>query len=439
MAKERRRAVLELLQRPGNSRCADCGAPDPEWASYTLGVFICLSCSGVHRNIPQVSKVKSVRLDAWEEAQVEFMASHGNNTARDTYESKVPPFYYRPTFSDCHLLREQWIRAKYERREFTHPEKQEPYSAGYREGFLWKRGRDNGQFLSRKFVLTEREGALKYFNRNDAKEPKAIMKIEHLNATFQPAKIGHPHGLQVTYLKDNSTRNIFVYHEDGKMVDWFNALRAARFHYLQVAFPGASDADLVPKLSRNYLKEGYMEKTGPKHTEGFRKRWFTMDDRRLMYFKDPLGAGDLAWLSPAPALRTPSPVGKSSSAAGSAATLCWTGSRHPRRATTGRMASRSSRQSAGSCWHVRLSQSGGRGQQLFGRLWTGPCCPRNMQWKPTSSINRSRAGPGGPRNPDSCDLASEDTAARLWRPTARGGWPPGPCPEGQPQSGAAGT
>ncbi|RLW01404.1 hypothetical protein DV515_00007876 [Chloebia gouldiae] len=177
------------------------------------------------------------------------------------------------------------------------------------------------------------------------------MKIEHLNATFQPAKIGNPHGLQITYLKDNSTRNIFVYHEDGKeIVDWFNAIRAARFHYLQVAFPGASDSDLVPKLSRNYLKEGYMEKTGPKcpflvqlaqslavlalmaqkpsvsnspspsgcskcfetpgscvvreklfqcviwhfltpqQTEGFKKRWFTMDDRRLMYFKDPLDA-----------------------------------------------------------------------------------------------------------------------------------------------------
>ncbi|KAF3853240.1 hypothetical protein F7725_013928 [Dissostichus mawsoni] len=37
------------------------------------------------------------------------------------------------------------------------------------------------------------------------------------------------------------------------------------------------------------MKEGFMEKTGPKHTEGFKKRWFTMDDRRLMYFKDPLG------------------------------------------------------------------------------------------------------------------------------------------------------
>lgn len=42
---------------------------------------------------------------------------------------------------------------------------------GYREGFLWKRGRDNGQFLSRKFVLTEREGALKYFNRSDVSRP----------------------------------------------------------------------------------------------------------------------------------------------------------------------------------------------------------------------------------------------------------------------------
>ena len=29
-----------------------------------------------------------------------------------------------------------------------------------------------------------------------------------------------------------------------EMVDWFNAIRAARFHYLQVAFPGASDDEV---------------------------------------------------------------------------------------------------------------------------------------------------------------------------------------------------
>uniref|UniRef100_A0A3Q3WXT3 Uncharacterized protein n=1 Tax=Mola mola TaxID=94237 RepID=A0A3Q3WXT3_MOLML len=291
-ARERnRQRLMRLLEGSGNGSCADCGAADPEWASYTLGVFVCQSCSGLHRNIAQISKVKSILLDPWSSSEVEFMESVGNNTAKAKNEQIVPAFYYRPTYNDCTLLREQWIRAKYERREFLSLERQEPYSAGYREGFLWKRGRDNGQYLSRKFILSEREGVLKYFNKHDAREPKAIMKIHSVNATFQPTKIGTAHGLQITYLKENSTRNIFVYHEDGKeMVDWFNAIRAARFHYLQVAFPGAPISDLLPKLTRNYLKEGFMEKTGPKHTEGFKKRWFTMDDRRLMYFKDPLDA-----------------------------------------------------------------------------------------------------------------------------------------------------
>ncbi|XP_004559452.1 arf-GAP with dual PH domain-containing protein 1 [Maylandia zebra] len=286
-----RQRVKALLDKPGNGNCADCGAAGPEWASYTLGVFVCHSCSGLHRNIAQISKVKSLILDPWTPSELEFMDSVGNNAAKAIYEQLVPAFYYCPTFKDCTVLRDQWIRAKYERKEFLCVEKQEPYSAGYREGFLWKRGRDNGQYLSRKFILSEREGVLKYFNKHDAKEPKAIMKINTLNATFQPSKMGTAHGLQITYLKDNSTRNVFVYHEDGKeIVDWFNGIRAARLRYLQVAFPLALNSELLPKVTRNYLKEGYMEKTGPKHTEGFKKRWFTMDDRRLLYFKDPLDA-----------------------------------------------------------------------------------------------------------------------------------------------------
>uniref|UniRef100_A0A4W5LAE4 ArfGAP with dual PH domains 1 n=1 Tax=Hucho hucho TaxID=62062 RepID=A0A4W5LAE4_9TELE len=292
-----KRLLLDVLTRPGNDACADCGNAEPDWASVTLGVFVCQGCSLLHRGIPHISRVKSVQQESWEASEVELMATMGNEAAKAKYEQKVPAFYYRPKHTDCKLLREQWIRARYERNEFEFIEKQEPYSAGYREGFLWKRGRDNGQFLSRKFILSEREGALKYFSKQEfvylpqARDPKAVMKIETLNATFQPAKIGNPYGLQITYLRDNSTRNIFVYHSDSKeMVDWFNAIRAARFHYLQVAFPGASDEELVPKLTRSFMKEGFMEKTGPKHTEGFKKRWFTMDDRRLMYFKDPLDA-----------------------------------------------------------------------------------------------------------------------------------------------------
>uniref|UniRef100_A0A671LUG8 Arf-GAP with dual PH domain-containing protein 1-like n=2 Tax=Sinocyclocheilus anshuiensis TaxID=1608454 RepID=A0A671LUG8_9TELE len=217
-------------------------------------------CSLIHRSIESLSQVKSVLQDTFEDKEIEFITSMGNEAAKAKYEQQAPPFYHRPSHTDCRILREQWIRAKYERQEFIHIEKQEPYSADISLIF-------------------------------QAREPKAIMRIETLNATFQPAKIGNPYGLQITYLRDNSTRNIFVYHEDSKeMVDWFTAIRAARFHYQKVAFPGANDEDLVPRLTRNFMKEGFMEKTGPRHTEGFKKRWFTMDDRRLMYFKDPLDA-----------------------------------------------------------------------------------------------------------------------------------------------------
>ncbi|NWW77910.1 ADAP1 protein, partial [Climacteris rufus] len=285
------KALKEVWRRAENSLCADCGKPDPDWASSTLGVFICLSCSGIHRNIPSISKVKSLKMDYWDDAQVQFLAKHGNAVTKAVYEAHIPIYYYQPTYNDCQVLREQWIRAKYERKEFTEPGKQLPYSDGVKEGILWKRGRDNGQFLPRKFLLSEREGCLKYFTKQDAKEPKINVKIDVINATFQPEKIGNPNGLQITYLKDNKTRNIFVYHESGKeVVDWFNAIRSVQFHYLKVAFPIASDNEIKNRLTRNFLKEGYMEKTGPKQREAFKKRWFTLDHRRLMYFKDPLDA-----------------------------------------------------------------------------------------------------------------------------------------------------
>ncbi|KAM8773187.1 arf-GAP with dual PH domain-containing protein 1 isoform 1-T1 [Acanthopagrus schlegelii] len=285
------RALREILQHPGNDACADCGAPDPSWGSCSLGVFICLACSGIHRNIPDVSKVKSLSLSHWEDHEVQFMAQNGNDLMKSKYEAAVPVYYYKPTHKDCQVLREQWIRAKYERKEFSEPGKNFTYEEGTRDGMLMKRGRDNGQFLSRRFVLSEREGTLKYFTKYDAKEPKAVIKVDSINATLQPEKIGNPNGLQITYLKDYSTRNMFVYHDSGKeIVDWLNSIRAVQLHYLKVAFPGATDAELLPRLTRNFLKEGYMEKTGPRQTEGFKKRWFTLDRRRLMYFKDPLDA-----------------------------------------------------------------------------------------------------------------------------------------------------
>ena len=37
-----------------------------------------------------------------------------------------------------------------------------------------------------------------------------------------------------------------------EMVDWFNAIRAARFHYLQVAFPGAPNSDVSLHITHTH-------------------------------------------------------------------------------------------------------------------------------------------------------------------------------------------
>ncbi|XP_067914649.1 arf-GAP with dual PH domain-containing protein 2 isoform X2 [Heterodontus francisci] len=290
-----KKILLELLKEGENSKCADCGAADPDWASYTLGVFICLNCSGIHRNLPGISRVKSIRLDFWDNDLVEQMKKHGNQVAKRHYEEKVPPFYYKPQAADCVVLKQQWIRAKYEREEFIDivTQQQESVTSGNWVGYLWKRGKDNGNFQKRYFRLLEKEGVIQYYAKEEDKEPKGVIQVSDLNATFQPEKIRNPNGLQITYLKDGRTRSMFVYHKNGKdIVDWFNAIRAARFQYLKAAFPTASDTELIPKLTRNYTKEGYMEKTGPTQKESFKKRWFTLDNqnRKLLYFKEPLDA-----------------------------------------------------------------------------------------------------------------------------------------------------
>ncbi|XP_048650659.1 arf-GAP with dual PH domain-containing protein 2 isoform X4 [Marmota marmota marmota] len=206
------------------------------------------------------------------------MTHNGNLRVKAKFEARVPAFYYVPQANDCLVLKEQWIRAKYERQEFMADGKAVP-PPGNREGILWKRGKDNAQFLRRRFVLLAREGLLKYYTKEESKGPKAVINIKDLNATFQTEKIGHPHGLQITYRRERHIRNLFVYHESGKeIVDWFNALRAARLQYLKMAYPELPESEhrrpvSVPGSFPEHRKAGWsshdqvlsiaQEETGP--------------------------------------------------------------------------------------------------------------------------------------------------------------------------------
>jgi len=106
----------KLLKEEDNKYCVDCDSKGPRWASWNIGVFLCIRCAGIHRNLGvHISKVRSVNLDSWTPAQVSSMQCMGNSRGRAVYEAGVPDHFKRPT-SDSGL--EQFIRSKYEKKKY---------------------------------------------------------------------------------------------------------------------------------------------------------------------------------------------------------------------------------------------------------------------------------------------------------------------------------
>jgi len=114
-ASQRELKRLRGLSSRGNNLCADCGASDSSWSSVSIGVFICVTCSDVHRSVgTHITKVKGCTgTYLWGPDELEQMRTVGNDGAEKIYgNAKIEPTASKEK-------KQQFVVNKYEKRMFA--------------------------------------------------------------------------------------------------------------------------------------------------------------------------------------------------------------------------------------------------------------------------------------------------------------------------------
>jgi len=125
MDKEAHATLKQLRALPGNKECAECKTSPSTWASVTLGVFVCMDCAQVHRNLgAHISKVKScMGTYLWCPDELERMKEIGNARAWALYTGGAPSgtVISKPASGSAFEQRDRFARDKYEAKKWLHP------------------------------------------------------------------------------------------------------------------------------------------------------------------------------------------------------------------------------------------------------------------------------------------------------------------------------
>eukprot|EP00029_Vermamoeba_vermiformis_P006300 TRINITY_DN2431_c0_g1_i1.p1 TRINITY_DN2431_c0_g1~~TRINITY_DN2431_c0_g1_i1.p1 ORF type:complete len:655 (+),score=165.37 TRINITY_DN2431_c0_g1_i1:48-2012(+) len=313
-----------------NHCCADCGDFKPRWASLTLGVFICIECSGIHRSMgAEFSKVRSVDLDRWDVAAVESMGSKGNASVNAVYEfNKVEANKFKPKANDLRSNKEKYIYLKYKLRAFVDPqtvpaENKEvtPVTENtakedtttntrgtvasnpdkllediYMEGWLTKEGKKSGKWQMRWFVLKDHK--ISYYRSKLVSEPAGVIELSHAHVKVSSIDRVNTFEIiipnRVYYIQTDNSSDFFAWQEVIKQ-----AIHQYNVIYRNLNLESSGALELIRQIGPNKTLQavyeekrqstfvieysGYLTKRGDT-VKSWKKRWFVLKDNRLAYY-----------------------------------------------------------------------------------------------------------------------------------------------------------
>lgn len=103
---ERNEKIIRgLMKLPPNRKCINCNSLGPQYVCTNFWTFVCITCSGIHREFTH--RVKSVSMSKFTSQEVEALQKGGNQRARESYLVHWDPHKQKqPNSSNAEKVRE---------------------------------------------------------------------------------------------------------------------------------------------------------------------------------------------------------------------------------------------------------------------------------------------------------------------------------------------